>query len=93
MVANGAELNGFDAAAMGDVARLQHLLAADPALDELAQRKLGSLSGELKPVEDLARRALLFDPRASEGFAYYDDSAWGISRWVGGFTSRRRRRW
>jgi hypothetical protein len=39
------------------------------ALDELAQRKLGSLSGELKPVEDLARRALLFDPLDSRALS------------------------
>ena len=30
-------------------------------------------------------RALVFDPRASEGFAYYDDSAWGLALWVGGY--------
>jgi hypothetical protein len=36
-------------------------------------------------VGSATSRALLFDPRASEGFAYYDDSAWGISLWVGGF--------
>ena len=39
------------------------------ALDELAQRQLASLSGELKPVEDLARRALLFDPLDSRALS------------------------
>jgi ankyrin repeat protein len=32
MVANGASLNAFDAAALGDVVRLRELLALDPAL-------------------------------------------------------------
>ena len=31
-------------------------------------------------------RALFFDSRASEGFAYYDDSAWFNMLWVGGYT-------
>ncbi len=31
-------------------------------------------------------RALFFDPRASEGFAYYDGSAWFNMLWVGGYT-------
>ena len=39
------------------------------ALDELAQRQLASPSGELKPVEDLARRALLFDPLDSRALS------------------------
>jgi hypothetical protein len=30
-------------------------------------------------------RALLFDPRAAEGFAYYDGSAWENQMWVGGY--------
>ena len=35
-----------------------------------------------------------FNYRADEGFAYYDDdSAWFNMLWVGGYTSRRRRRW
>ena len=31
-------------------------------------------------------RALFFDSRASEEFAYYDDSAWFNMLWVGGYT-------
>jgi hypothetical protein len=31
-------------------------------------------------------RALVFDPRASEEFAYYDDSAWQMPLWVGGYS-------
>jgi hypothetical protein len=30
-------------------------------------------------------RALLFDPRTSEGFTYYDGSAWENQMWVGGY--------
>ena len=30
-------------------------------------------------------RALVFDPRTSEEFAYYDGSAWGNMLWVGGY--------
>jgi hypothetical protein len=39
------------------------------ALDELAQRKLASTSGELSSVEDLARRALLSDPLDSRALS------------------------
>jgi hypothetical protein len=28
---------------------------------------------------------LVFEPRESEGFAYYDGSAWGLALWVGGY--------
>jgi hypothetical protein len=31
-------------------------------------------------------RTLFFDPRAPEGFTYYDDSAWFNPLWVGGYT-------
>ena len=38
-------------------------------------------------VGNATSRALFFDPRASEGFAYYDDgSAWFNMLWVGGYT-------
>src|SRR5271166_6105113 len=30
-------------------------------------------------------RALVFDPRESEGFTYYPGSAWQNSLWVGGY--------
>jgi hypothetical protein len=41
---------------------------------------------EAAAVGAATSRALVFDPRPSEGFAYYDDSAWGISLWVGGYS-------
>ena len=37
-------------------------------------------------VGNATSRALFFDPRASEGFAYYDGSAWFNMLWVGGYT-------
>jgi len=38
-------------------------------------------------VGSAASRALIFEPRASEGFAYYDDrSAWQLPLWVGGYS-------
>jgi hypothetical protein len=40
---------------------------------------------EAAAVGTATSRALVFDPRASEGFAYYDDSAWGLALWVGGY--------
>jgi hypothetical protein len=40
---------------------------------------------EAAAVGAATSRALVFDPRASEGFAYYDDSAWGLALWVGGY--------
>jgi hypothetical protein len=40
---------------------------------------------EAAAVGSATSRALVFDPRTSEGFAYYDGSAWGNMLWVGGF--------
>jgi hypothetical protein len=40
---------------------------------------------EAAAVGTATSRALVFDPRASEGFAYYDDSAWGLALWIGGY--------
>ena len=37
-------------------------------------------------VGSAASRALFFDPRASEGFAYYDGSGWFNMLWAGGYT-------
>ena len=36
-------------------------------------------------VGSATSRALFFDPRASEEFAYYDDSGWFNMLWVGGY--------
>jgi hypothetical protein len=40
---------------------------------------------EAAAVGTATSRALLFDPRASEGFSYYDGSAWENQMWVGGY--------
>ena len=40
---------------------------------------------EAAAVGNTASRALFFDPRASEGFAYYDGSGWFNMLWVGGY--------
>jgi hypothetical protein len=40
---------------------------------------------EAAAVGSAISRALVFDPRASEGYAYYDDSAWGNMLWAGGY--------
>jgi len=37
-------------------------------------------------VGSATSRALFFDPRATEEFTYYDDSAWFNMLWVGGYT-------
>jgi hypothetical protein len=37
-------------------------------------------------VGSATARALVFDPRASEGFAYYEGSEWGLPLWVGGYS-------
>ena len=37
-------------------------------------------------VGNTASRALFFDPRASEGFSYYDGSGWFNMLWAGGYT-------
>jgi hypothetical protein len=40
---------------------------------------------EAAAVGSATARTLVFDPRASEEYAYYDDSAWGNMLWVGGY--------
>ncbi|MDA0167384.1 DUF1214 domain-containing protein, partial [Solirubrobacter ginsenosidimutans] len=51
------------------------------APDERMRRVLDDAAA----VGTATSRALLFDPRASEGFAYYDGSAWENQMWVGGY--------
>jgi hypothetical protein len=40
---------------------------------------------EAAAVGTATSRALLFEPRVSEGFSYYDGSAWENQMWVGGY--------
>ena len=41
---------------------------------------------EAAAVGNATSRALMFDPRTSERFAYYEGSAWLSNLWVGGYT-------
>ena len=49
--------------------------------DERMQRILEDAAA----VGAATSRALVFDPRATEGFAYYEDSTWMMPLWVGGY--------
>jgi hypothetical protein len=66
---------------MGQLAAIGIVKGKPFAPDERMRRILE----EAAAVGSATSRALLFDPRTSEGFAYYDDSAWGNMLWVGGF--------
>jgi hypothetical protein len=48
-------------------------------------KRMRRILEEAAAVGTATSRALLFDPRASEGFAYYDGSAWENQMWVGGY--------
>jgi hypothetical protein len=66
---------------MGELAAIGIVKGKPFAPDERMRRVLE----EAAAVGTAASRALLFDPRASEGFAYYDGSAWENQMWVGGY--------
>jgi hypothetical protein len=66
---------------MGQLASIGIVKGKPFAPDERMQRILE----EAAAVGSATSRALVFDPRASEGYAYYDDSAWGNMLWVGGY--------
>jgi hypothetical protein len=48
-------------------------------------KRMRAILEDAAAVGSATSRALVFDPRESEGFAYYDGSAWGIPLWVGGY--------
>jgi hypothetical protein len=48
-------------------------------------KRMRRILEEAAAVGTATSRALLFEPRASEGFAYYDGSAWENQMWVGGY--------
>jgi hypothetical protein len=48
-------------------------------------KRMRAILEDAAAVGNATSRALVFDPRESEGFAYYDGSAWGIPLWVGGY--------
>jgi hypothetical protein len=66
---------------MGQLAAIGIVKGKPFAPDERMRRILE----EAAAVGSATSRALLFDPRTSEGFGYYDGSAWGNMLWVGGF--------
>jgi hypothetical protein len=49
-------------------------------------RRMRGILEDAAAVGSATSRALVFDPRESEGFAYYDGSAWGLPLWVGGYS-------
>jgi Protein of unknown function (DUF1254) len=48
-------------------------------------KRMRGILEDAAAVGTATSRALLFDPRASEGFMYYDGSAWENQMWVGGY--------
>jgi hypothetical protein len=67
---------------MGDLAAIGIVKGKPFEPDERMRRILEDAAA----VGAATSRALVFDPRESEGFAYYDGSAWGIPLWVGGYS-------
>jgi hypothetical protein len=47
--------------------------------------RMKHILGSAAAVGAATARALVFDPRASEGYAFYNNSAWGNLLWVGGY--------
>jgi hypothetical protein len=66
---------------MGELAAIGIVKGRPFAPDERMRRILN----EAAAVGTATSRALVFTPRASEGFAYYDGSAWENNMWVGGY--------
>jgi hypothetical protein len=66
---------------MGELAAIGIVKGKPFKPDERMRRTLE----EAAAVGTATSRALLFDPRESEGFAYYDGSAWENQMWVGGY--------
>ncbi len=66
---------------MGELAAIGIVKGKPFAPDDGMRRTLE----EAATVGTATSRALLFDPRVSEGFAYYDGSAWENQMWVGGY--------
>ena len=67
---------------MGQLAAIGIARGKPFAPDERMRRSLEDAAA----VGNTASRALFFDPRASEGFGYYDGSGWFNMLWVGGYT-------
>jgi hypothetical protein len=66
---------------MGDLAAIG-IVKGKPFKPDARMR---GILDEAAAVGNATSRALVFDPRASEEFAYYEGSAWGLPLWVGGY--------
>ena len=77
-----APAGSTDAALLGQLAAIGIVKGQPFEPDERMRRTLE----EAAAVGSATSRTLFFDPRATEGFAYYDDSAWFNMLWVGGYT-------
>jgi hypothetical protein len=71
-----------DAGLMGQMAAIGIVKGNPFEPDERMRRTLE----EAAAVGSATSRTLFFDPRPSEEFTYYDDSAWFNPLWVGGYT-------
>jgi hypothetical protein len=67
---------------MGDLAAIGIVKGKPFEPDE----RMRGILDDAAAVGSATSRALVFDPRESEGFAYYEGSAWGIPLWVGGYS-------
>ena len=67
---------------LGQLAAIGIVKGEPFAPDERLRRTLEDAAA----VGNTASRALFFDARASEGFSYYDGSAWFNMLWAGGYT-------
>jgi hypothetical protein len=67
---------------MGQLAAIGIVKGKPFAPDERMRRILDDAAA----VGSATSRALMFDPRASEGFEYYDGSAWTNTQFVGGYS-------
>ena len=77
-----APVGSTDAELMGQLAAIGIVKGKPFEPDERMRRILEDAAA----VGAATSRALVFDPRASEDFAYYDGSAWGNMLWAGGYT-------
>jgi hypothetical protein len=81
-VVQDVPVGSTDAGLMGQLAAIGIVKGKPFEPDERMRRTLE----EAAAVGAATSRALFFDSRASEEFAYYDDSGWFNPLWVGGYT-------
>ena len=71
-----------DAELMGQLAAIG-IVKGKPFEPDVRMRRILE---DAAAVGSATSRALVFDARASEGFEYYDGSAWLSNLWIGGYT-------